>query len=167
MAPPDYFQTIAEIGIALAGFSGLLVTLRRREGPMDDTRKFRLRILLAMAFGALFLSLVPDMLMSLDLGEILAWRLSASVMLVFNAVFVAWLVLAAKQIMRLAPEIFDWFAFSRTCAGHFAALILQVLIIVQAFPTATVGLYSVCLIWYLLHAAQQFMRMLFVHPLKA
>lgn len=167
MSPPDFFQTIAEIGIALAGFSGLLVTLRRREGPLDDTRKFRLRILLAMAFGAMFLSLVPNLLMALDLGEIQSWRLSAGIMFGFNAIFLVWLVLASKQIMRLAPEIFDWFAFSRTCAGHFAALILQALIVSQAFPAATVGLYSACLIWYLLHAAQQFMRMLFVQPSKA
>ena len=167
MAPPGYFQTIAEVGIALAGFSGLLVTLRRREGQLDDIRKFRLRILLAMAFGALFLSLVPDLLISLDIGEILSWRISAGIMFVFNAAFIIWLVLASNRIMRLAPEIFDWFAFSRTCAGHFVALILQALIIVQAFPTATVGLYSVALIWYLLHAAQQFMRMLFVHPSEA
>ena len=54
---PDSLQTIAEISIGLAGFSGLVVALRKGSGPLDDIQKYRLRILFSLSFGAMFLSL--------------------------------------------------------------------------------------------------------------
>ena len=33
---PDSLQTIAEISIGLAGFSGLIVVLRKKPGPLTD-----------------------------------------------------------------------------------------------------------------------------------
>jgi len=49
---PESLQTIAEISIGLAGFSGFVVALRKDSGPLDDIQKYRLRILLSLSFGA-------------------------------------------------------------------------------------------------------------------
>ena len=61
---PDSLQTIAEISIGLAGFSGLVVALRKGSGPLSDIQKYRLRILFSLSFGAMFLSLLPDTLVN-------------------------------------------------------------------------------------------------------
>jgi len=45
---------------AIAGFSGLIVSLRKQAGPLTEIQKFWLRVLLALALGAMFLSFVPD-----------------------------------------------------------------------------------------------------------
>lgn len=44
---PESLQLIAEVGIGLAGFSGLIVALRKSGGPLEDIHKFRLRVLLS------------------------------------------------------------------------------------------------------------------------
>jgi hypothetical protein len=62
MLIPDSLQTIAEISIAFAGFTGLVVAMRKNEGPLTPVQKYRLQILLSLAFGAMFLSLLPDLL---------------------------------------------------------------------------------------------------------
>ncbi len=62
-------QTIAEISIGLAGFSGLVVALREGSGSLDDIQKYRLRILFSLSFGAMFLSLLPDTLMNFGVQD--------------------------------------------------------------------------------------------------
>ena len=57
-------QIIAEIGLGLAGFSGLIVALRKDVGPLTAVQKYRLQILLSLAFGAMFLSFLPKLLFS-------------------------------------------------------------------------------------------------------
>ena len=59
---PQSLQVIAEVSIAFAGFSGLIVALRKRGGPLTDIQKLRLGVLLGLAFGALFLALLPELL---------------------------------------------------------------------------------------------------------
>ncbi len=54
MQVPQSLQTIAEISIAFAGFSGLIVALRKNTGPLTEVEKYRLQILLTLAFGAMF-----------------------------------------------------------------------------------------------------------------
>lgn len=53
---------IAEVSIALAGFSGLIVALRKNPGPLTPVQKYRLPVLLALSFGTLFLSFFPEWL---------------------------------------------------------------------------------------------------------
>jgi len=69
MILPDAFQTVAEVAIGLAGFSGLLVAFRRSLGPLSSVQKYRMRILFALSFGALFLSLLPAIILHLEVSE--------------------------------------------------------------------------------------------------
>jgi hypothetical protein len=39
MIIPGSFQTVAEISIGFAGFSGLIVALRKDAGPLTDVQK--------------------------------------------------------------------------------------------------------------------------------
>ena len=74
---------------------------------------------------------------------------------------------ASHRLRASVPEIFNWFAFARMAAGHIIAVLLQLAVIFSVFDDTSPGPYLAALIWYLLHAVQQFTRMLFVQPKKA
>jgi hypothetical protein len=164
MSIPDSLQTISEISIGLAGFSGLIVALRRTPGPLTDVQKYRLRILFAMTFGAMFLSLLPDLLLSFQVPEERIWFDSSAAMFVYSAGFVYWMVTRALHVARVAPEIFNWLVFSSLTAAHIVVLLLQLGIMTGFIEGRAPGAFTLGLIWYLAHAAQQFVRMMFILP---
>jgi len=81
MSIPDSLQTIAEISIAFAGFTGLVVALRKNDGPLTTVQKYRLQILLSLAFGAMFLSLLPDLLNNFGVAPGRIWIASNATIL--------------------------------------------------------------------------------------
>lgn len=131
---PQTLQTIAEISIAFAGFSGLIVAFRKKPGPLTATEKFRLQILLALAFGAMFLSLLPELLQSLEVEGQKIWVYASAA------------------------------SFARMAAGHVIIVFLQAAVVFSLLVEEAVAAVLAGLIWYLIHAAQQFARMLFVQP---
>lgn len=164
MQVPQSLQTIAEISIAFAGFSGLIVAFRKNTGPLTEVEKYRLQILLALAFGAMFLSFLPELLQNLEIEVQKIWVYASSALSLYSIVFLIWWISASRRIMRVVPEIFNWFAFSRMAVGHVAIVSLQVAVIFSVLVEKGAAVYVIALIWYLMHAAQQFARMLFVHP---
>ena len=161
---PQSLQTIAEIGIAFAGFSGLVIAFRRKAGPLSEVHKYRLRVLLTLAFGAMFLALLPDLLSSLEVPAGALWRAATLVAAVFSCAFLAWWFAASRRMMRLVPEIFSALALLRMVVGHVSILVLLVIVAAGGLERYGPGVYLAALAWYLLHAAQQFSRMLFIQP---
>ncbi len=161
---PDLLQTIAEISIGLAGFSSLIVALRKTPGPLTDVQKYRLRILFALTFGAMFLSLLPDLLSNFGIAEQRIWMHSSSAMFAYSLILVSWMITGARRLAKIVPEIFDWLRFWSLSAGHIVVLLLQFAVISGFVTERAPGAFSLGLVWYLLHAAQQFVRMLFILP---
>ena len=161
---PDSLQTIAEISIGLAGFSGLVVALRKDPGPLDDIQKYRLRILFSLSFGAMFLSLLPDTLVSFSVPDERIWFNSSATMFGYSLLFILWWLLSSRGVAKVAPEIFDWRAFFTMATGHTIVLLLQLAVMIGFLEGRAPGVFSLGLIWYLVHAAQQFVRMLFIQP---
>jgi len=164
MDVPQALQTIAEISIAFAGFSGLVVALRRNTGPLTDVQKYRLRVLLVLAFGAMFLSLLPELLAEFRVVPARLWLWASAVAMIFSAAFLVWWIAASRRMMRLVPEIFDGFAVFRMASGHVVVAALLLGVITGWIGERSAGAYTSALVWYLLHAAQQFSRMLFIQP---
>ncbi len=164
MEIPQLLQTISEISIAFAGFSGLVVALRKSPGPLTNIQTYRLRVLLGLAFGAMFLSMLPELLMSAGIPPQQLWVYSSAVALIYSMVFIAWWLLASRRIMKFVPEIFSGSAVSRMAAGHVAIILLLVATTASLFGDNSSAAYMTALIWYLMHAAQQFSRMLFIQP---
>ena len=164
---PQSLQIIAEIGIGLAGFSGLIVAFRKDEGPLTNVQKYRLQVLLSLAFGAMFLALLPELLHYMGVSPDRLWALAALVLSCYSIVFVIWWIIASHRLKASVPEIFNWFAFSRMAAGHIIVVLLQLAVIFSLLDGIFPGAYLAALIWYLLHAVQQFTRMLFVQPRNA
>ena len=161
---PQSLQTIAEIGIAFAGFSGLIVALRKNVGPLTEVEKYRLQILLTLAFGAMFLSFLPEVLENLEQSARDTWVYAGSAVCLYSIGFLVWWVLVSRRFARAFPEIFHWSAFVRMSVGHIAIILLQLSVIFSLVADKGAAAFVVALVWYLVHAAQQFARMLFVQP---
>lgn len=161
---PDVFQTIAEVAIGLAGFSGLLVALRRSSGPLIEVQKYRMRILFALSFGALFLSLLPAIILYLEIGENRLWVYSSLAMSVYSIYFLTWWLSSSRRTARNHPEIFHRWVFSMMATGHILNIVLQLIVVFSLVDSGHVGIFLFGLTWYLVNASQQFIRMLFIQP---
>ncbi len=160
----DSLATVAEIGIALAEFSGLVVVLRKRSGPLNDIEKYRMSVLLATAFGAMFLALLPGALQQLGLDDDVVWRASSGILTAFSLAFVLGWGLSSRRFFNVAREIFSVPAFSLMTIGHLINLVSQLSVTLGMWGDGKAGVYLLGLLWLLAHASQQFVRMLFVQP---
>ena len=164
MEIPQSLQTIAEISIAFAGFSGLIVALRKNVGPLTGLEKYRLQILLTLAFGAMFLSFLPELLENLGTSAHDIWVYAGSALSLYSIGFLLWWTLVSRRFAKAFPEIFNWTAFIRMSVGHIAIILLQLSVIFSLVTDIGAAAFVIALVWYLIHSAQQFARMLFVQP---
>ena len=164
MATPDSLQTIAEVGIGLAGFSGLIMALRRNAGPPDDIQRFRLNLLFILAFGAIFLSFVPELLQSINVPEERIWFNASAALFLYSLVLLWWWFGGSRRHAKVVPEIFNWYAFTLMSVGHVIVVVLQLAVMLGLFEARASGIFMLGLTWYLIHAAQQFVRMLYIQP---
>ena len=164
MLIPDSLQTIAEISIAFAGFTGLVVAMRKNDGPLTSVQKYRLQILLSLAFGAMFLSLLPGLLENFAVPAGRIWPLSSTALTLYSIVFLFWWIRTSRKMMRSHPTLFNWYAFTRMAIGHTLIIALQIIVIFSLLSGVGAACYISGMIWYLVHAAQQFSRMLFIQP---
>jgi hypothetical protein len=76
-----WLQTLAQVAVALAGFSGLLAGMRYRTEQESRINATRLRTIIETSLPIVALSLLPTLLNGLGVGEIAAFRISALVFL--------------------------------------------------------------------------------------
>jgi hypothetical protein len=62
------------------------------------------------------------------------------------------------------PQMFNAYLFWGMVAGHVVNIGLQGMNALDPSPLTASGIYLCGLIWYLVHGAVQFSRILFVHP---
>jgi len=151
----DVFFTIAELSVALAGFSGVVVGIRgTREGGLTRQDLFGLVHILASSGAAMVFSLFPFVLHAAGLGETASWLTTSltlgALLLVTSA---AW-GLAARRTKPRVPFVFWAFVSSGVVLG--AALL--------ATASGMVGydgtLLPIVLLWLLLVAFAQFVTFL-------
>ncbi len=160
----ESLTTVAEIGTALAGFSGLVVVLRKNAGPLNEIEKYRMSVLLATALGAMFLALLPAALQQLGLANDILWRTSSAFLTAFSFAFILSWVLSSRRFFYVVREIISVPAFSLMAAGHLINVGLQLSVTLGLWGDRSPGVYLLGLIWLLAHASQQFVRMLFIQP---
>jgi len=68
-------STIAEIAIALAGFTGVVAVLgHRSQGTWSSAERLQLRVLVETSLTVLFASLVPGLLLTTSMSDAAVWR---------------------------------------------------------------------------------------------
>lgn len=162
MEGSEVLSAVAQVALGLAGFTGVVISLGRQPGGLSRVKAYRLSVLLLQAGAALLLSLIPFGLFYLSIRLPDVWRISSAVMAVFTALFLVWLLPRSREMMRIAPEIFNHPTFFVTCFGHFVNLILQAMNALNVFNPPVLGVYLFGLFWLLWMGLQQFGRMVFI-----
>jgi hypothetical protein len=158
------FQSLAEFGIALAGFTSIVIIFGRRDGALHPADRFRILIALVPSLGAAFLALVPVGLDLTGLPPSSVWRLSS---LVLVAAVVSDEVHGEIQLRRLSAEARA--ILSSRLTGFFRAL--RLFAVVAGLLNATgilfapqPGAYFFAVLCPLLMGAVVFVRTVFVRP---
>jgi hypothetical protein len=160
----DVASTIAEIAVGLAGFSGLVLVLDQRRNRLTGLEKYRLILLLTPSLLALFLALAPLALLETGIGSTVLWRAASGVQALICVGLVAGFAPWTRRVMQEAPEIFHWPQLTLVTGGYLLNGVFQGLHAVGLFGSPNPGVYLVGLVFLLLHAGQQFVRILLVHP---
>ena len=120
----DVLIAIAQIGVALAGFSGLIAAIRTTapEGwhPRDP---WSLSWMLATSIGALLLALLPLWLGLFPLETDSVYRISCAVACVYTGVLVVVRAIAGRRLTRAGfPPRVPYFPLTLTCLLTVAAI---------------------------------------------
>jgi hypothetical protein len=83
----ELLSLIAELGLGFAGFLAIFLIFARRESGFSPADGLRVRGIVYASFVAIFMALLPLILMQVELGEITMWRAS-SVAFLLVAIFV-------------------------------------------------------------------------------
>jgi hypothetical protein len=159
----DTLLATAEVAVALAGFSGVVVVLGRPSlsdwTPVDV---LRLQSLLGVSLGAVILALLPLAFYHAGLTHALAIGLSSSLMAGY--ILIAG-VLFQRSIRGLSPESRQLLSGGLT--GVLSAIWLLVFLVVVLNAIGIVfrhefGAYFLCLLWFLVVAVVQFARIILV-----
>lgn len=160
----ESFSTLAEFAVAMAGFSGIVIALRARDGGVEPLVWFRNLCLLTWALGAAFGSLGPGLMASLGLPAESAWAGSSAVLALVCVMLMAVPLVARHRLddadrARLARYV--W-ALALGGNGLAAGLLLA-----NAFgtlgPSGPGPVYG-GILWLLAFATLLFVRMLAQPP---
>jgi hypothetical protein len=149
----DNFSTIAEVGVALAGFSGLLFAFKRHSGSFDSqAERFGVFYLLGASLSATVLALLPGVLGPVGTPGV-TW---VALPLLSGSVLVGLEVLLIRSIRRGGKPRLPWVR-RVFVLPNWAVIVLQFAGVVGLVkPEAA---YGIGLWWLVVHAATQF----FVH----
>lgn len=111
--PAETLSLFSELSIALAGFSGIVVVLgRRQSGQLSPMERRRLGNLFAQALAALFTSLFALTLLHAGIPDVLVWRVASA----------AWALAAAIMFPR------DWYRLRALSESEWALVDRRILV---------------------------------------
>ncbi len=155
----DVLQTIAEVSIALTGFTGIAATLRGSSGvSLKGFDVIRFRVLLFASLAALATSLLPFLLLNLGLSPENTWSAS-------SATVIAFLIPVAIHDARAFRTFSDDMPLLDRRLAPLFALLGAALVCTQFVNVSfrhSFGLYLIAPMWFLGFAAFQFCRLLLV-----
>lgn len=146
-------SSVIEVGIGVAGFSGIVAAISRRSREeWSSVERIRLNSLLGSSFSAIFFSFLPFILLSAGMSIVLTWRTSSAVLglLLIMVVVVRFRQFkkASSQMSRQETATFVW-------VGGLAALQIVNVVVIEAdwpFLVGVLGSLGV--------ATAQFVRLL-------
>jgi len=158
------YQTLAEFSIALAGFVGLVVAFRRREGRFHPADDFRIFIALVPSLAGAFLAFLPVALDLLALEPATTLTLSS---VTFSATVLLFLVVVS--IRRRGLPLDARAVLSRPLTAFFYALLgssvaANLLNALSFFGAPNSGVYFLGIMAILVNSATVFARIVFIRP---
>jgi hypothetical protein len=142
-----------EIGVALAGFSGITVAIgRRAQGHWDEADRQRLQDLLIASLGAACFAILPIVLTKSGMVDVMALQLCSGVFALYLLVAAATILRGGRGKLGLTAWIF----------------MIPMLLVIAMLGLAAAGLlsrviefpYYLALFWLLFLSATNFMALL-------
>lgn len=163
MTGAEILTTIAQLGAAVTGFSGIAIAFNRHPGRLGDFEAFRVSILFANSLAAVFLSLLPFAFYHLGWVEQTIWRTCSGVFALFEIAFIATHSFPLRRFIRQHRESFNLALLAFVTCGHVLNAIAQLLGATGVLERA-LAVYVFGLLWILFHSTFQFGRILFIQP---
>ena len=158
MEGSDILQTTAEVAIALTGFTGIVVALGGRGGPLlSGFALVRFKILLVASLAALASSLLPIFWHHLGTSASTTWAISSSI----AAAFLVPIAISDAHSLRIYSAEIP--AFERRAAPLIGVLGIALFVsqIVNALFMQSFGPYLAVPLWFVGFSAFSFSRLLF------
>ena len=152
MPEAETLRLIAEVGIAIAGFSGVVVVLRRGAG--DSWEVGRLWMLLVQALGAMLFAFVPLLLEMAGLSASANWRCSNGALGLFNIAVVAGVGMTIRDSRHY--EFVGWGVLVGLCVIQASIGLVQIFHALGGLPSIGALFYSMSLVWLLSMACLNF-----------
>ncbi|HJT80566.1 MAG TPA: hypothetical protein VJ719_05155 [Chthoniobacterales bacterium] len=159
----EILTTIAQLGAAVTGFSGIAIAFNRHPGRLGEFEAFRVSILFANSLAAVFLALVPFAFFQLGWPDSTIWRVCSGGFALFEVVFLATHFAPARRFIRQHRALFNVGLLTFVTCGHLMNGIAQLLSATGVFDRI-LAVYVFGLLWILFHSTFQFGRILFVQP---
>lgn len=157
MESSDFFLTLGEIAVTLAGFAGVVVVFRRREsGAWEAADLSRLRGMLGLSLGAGFFAVVPVGLHRAGASEATAWS-------VCSLALACWLLAVVYRVSRAArslpassfSQFLTWFMLASQALAGLGLLLNAFAILLPGGPAA----YIFAVVLMLTNSGVLFMRL--------
>lgn len=147
-------RSLAEIAVALAGFTGIVVALEGRSSPLlAGDRRARLRELLLASLGVVFFAFLPTLLAGATGDQGSAWRASQLVLAVYHLLLMV-IFFRSTGIRAFARS--EWLALPPATA----VVALQLTTGLGFFPEQLEVAYLLALLWFLFIAGLNFVLLL-------
>jgi hypothetical protein len=102
--PLDLLPTLAEVSVTLAGFSALLVVIRRGESKWLPSEVVALYVMVGNSLAALLFSLLPLPLVYMGIPRAIVWSL-CSVLLAVFILFTGWAIPRLARQRGATPRV--------------------------------------------------------------
>jgi hypothetical protein len=161
MSADDALGLLAEIAVAIAGFSSIVVVFGgRSEGRWSRADRARLSLLVGGSLAVLFFALFPSAIRFLHGGESITWGASSGLFATFLIAYNVWANRRMRGLFAFEPGALNPYVAISMLLLLAVALVLQVLNLVGPFHLES-GPYVVGLVLLLMVSATQFVRLVF------
>jgi len=140
-----------QVGIAIAGFTGIVIALSKRDGG-EDSRAILVSILLLTSIATVFFSFLPMLLSLAGLDDATVWTASSATFLIYFAVVSAYRTRQRASI----PSLFKG-AAALGVSFFIVGLLLQ---IPNVFLLKTAWPYLVLIVSYVIYSFSVFVSLL-------
>ncbi len=157
MEAEGILTALAEIAVAIAGFSGIVVALQGRQGAWSETDSARFSLLVGLSLSSVFWSLIPIVFHLIDSSESFVWRWSSGLWLVHISCIVP---ISLRSLPRPSESELDR-SYGAALAFMFSSLTISVVLqIANAGWLRVSWPYIMGLMLTLLNASFLFVRLL-------
>ena len=154
-------QLIAEIAVAIVGFSAILIALSRSSGVFSDTDNFRVLLLTYSAFGAMFGGLLPFGIFSINDAD-LSWQIICWSICLYS--IIGLLVFPKRMLLLRAQGHKKTFPIKVFLfqTGLLATIFIVSGLMIVGYIQAYANIYFGCLVLFLVQSTFAFVRTMFV-----